>query len=124
MKPTPKPYQCRFGDIPLESAMFAWNPKRYCDRPANGDGRFAVIPFPDEGDWIDRLKLSDSDGACWSYWPSFTSERRLLWTLGMALELASTGQCDAREIESGLMVIPEYRDFVRQLANKLSLALE
>jgi hypothetical protein len=95
-----------FGDIPLKDAMIAWNP-----RP-RGDGRIVVIPYPDHASWTDRLKLSDTTGACWSHWGTWSPQDRLARLLLEAWCITCRDGLEPRAIHEAFMVIPEYRETV------------
>ena len=92
-----------FGDVPLKIAMIAWNPK-----PA-GDGRIAVIPHPDEKGWTNRMDLSDTTGACWVQWGTWSNKDRLARLLLEAWSITCRGGLDPRSIHEAFMVITEYR---------------
>lgn len=93
----------QFGDIALKDAMIAWNPRSY------GDGRIMIIPHPDNDNWTDRLKLSDTTGACWSHWASLTKEDRLTKLYIEAWHIACRDRVLLKDIHEALMAIPEYR---------------
>ena len=93
-----------FGDVPLARAMLAWNPLPY------GDGRMVVIPHPDKDHWTDRLKLSDTTGACWDYWGEGTKQKRLTQLFIEAWHIACRDRVRLETIHAALMVIPEYRE--------------
>lgn len=91
------------GDVPLAHAMLAWNPLPY------GDGRMVVIPHPDKDHWTDRLKLSDTTGACWLYWGEGTKQKQLTQLFIEAWHIACRDRVRLETIHAALMVIPEYR---------------
>lgn len=93
-----------FGDVPLAHAMLAWNPLPY------GDGRMVVIPHPDSDHWTDRLKLSDTTCACWTYWGEGTKEKQLTQLFIEAWHIACRDGVRLETIHAALMVIPEYRE--------------
>jgi hypothetical protein len=115
----------KFGDVPLLHAMLAWNPAR-C-----GDGRIIVIPHPDEDGWTNRLKLSDTTCADWTWWATATKQQRLAKLYIEAWHIACRDGVSIRSIHEALMVIPEYREtmsgdkfFSQQAPNQTKAEIE
>ncbi len=93
-----------FGDIPLKHAMIAWNPANH------GDGRVHVIPHPDDRNWTNFLKLTDTTGACWTVWGKWSKHQRLEKLFIEVWHMVCRDGNDPEVIHKALMVIPEYRE--------------
>lgn len=96
-----------FGDIPLKSAMIAWNDLRE-DRGT--PGQVMVIPWPDTKAACDHLKLTMTCGAAMTEWRNWSKERRLLQLFIEAWYIVCGDGVEPKAMHDALMVIPEYRD--------------
>jgi hypothetical protein len=103
-----------FGDVPLKSAMIAWNSLH--DGYFGIPGRVMVIPWPDRG-CCDFFKLANTVGACsgWRGMGSFTGKRlnesqMLLQLYIEAWHIVCRDGVNPEAMHSALMAIPEYRE--------------
>lgn len=94
-------------DIPLRGAMIAWNDSKY------GDGRVAVGPHPDDG-WIDRLKLTYTDGACWAGWGVQKTDKLHTGILRIAWNLVIIYGVTPKNVHDAFSVIPEWREMFQK----------
>ena len=106
-----------FGDIPLASAMIAWNELNNClEEYGEKPGDIAVIPWPDRSRWCDRLKLQNTMGACSGWHPDGfqikkPSKKEMLLQLYIeAWHIICRDMLNPKDVHEALMVIPEYRD--------------
>jgi len=95
------------GDIPLANAMIAWN-----DPPPMGDGRIAVVPWPDDAELADRLKLTKTTGACWTAWEGTPLEMK--YKLLREVWLLIRQGFPAEPLHNALCFIPEYRELLNE----------
>lgn len=96
-------------DIPLKSAMIAWNPKLHADPNYPGvAGRVLVVPWPDH-EGKSKLLLCTT-GACGADWQETSPINRLRMLFVEAWQIVCRDGIDPHDMHSALMVIPEYRD--------------
>lgn len=97
-----------FGDVPLKIAMIGWTPKH---RSKVGIfGKIVIIPKTNDGrDWFRHFGVTDSTGACWSAWKTWTKEKRLLKLYIEAWHIIARDGVSPEDVHAALMVIPEYR---------------
>jgi len=103
-----------FGDVPLKSAMIAWNSLH--DGYYGTPGQVMVIPWPDRG-YCDFFKLANTVGACngWRSMGSFTGKKlnksqMLLQLYIEAWHIVCRDGVNPEAMHSALMQIPEYRE--------------
>jgi hypothetical protein len=95
--------------VPLKIAMIGWTPKH---RSKVGiPGKIVIIPKTNDGrDWFRHLGVTDSTGACWSAWKTWTKEKRLLKLYIEAWHIIARDGVSPEDVHAAFMVIPEYRD--------------
>jgi len=96
-----------FGDVPLYDAMITWN--GLADVSATYKLGIAIVPHP-EPDFCRHWKLSNSAGACYTYWRELSTPRRLLQLYTEAWHIVGRDLVPMEMVHDALLVIPEYRD--------------
>ena len=96
-----------FGDIPLRSAMIAWN---RLDETQGKPGAVMIIPWPDEKGYCDLFELTMTCGACMSYWQSIPKHKVLMQLFIEAWYIVCRDGVSPKDMHEALIVIPEYRD--------------
>ena len=96
-----------FGDIPLRSAMIAWN---RLDETQGTPGAVMIIPWPDSKGYCDFFKLTMTCGACMSDWRNIPKHKALLQLFIEAWYIVCRDGVSPKDMHEALMVIPEYRD--------------
>lgn len=98
------------ADIPLKSAMIAWNP---AGLPADQyPGLVIVVPWPDQSD---RTKsFCCTIGACLTDWQETSPINRMRMLFVEVWHIVCRDGIDLALMHRALMVIPEYRDMLSQ----------
>lgn len=97
-------------DIPLKSAMIAWNPK--FDATSKHEdlypsGIIVVVPWPDT--WNVSKKLLCTTGACLTAWHEISSNERIKALFIETWHIICRDGINPQLMHLALMVIPEYR---------------
>jgi hypothetical protein len=107
-------FRAQTGDIRLKDATIVWNigKKGWNSDGQHGDGRVAVIPYPDSHDWRTYLGINMTNGAGWRGWQEMSKAKRLLELMRIAWQLVCMYGVEPAAIHRAFQVIPEYRNCV------------
>lgn len=97
-----------FGNVPLKIAMIGWTPKW---RKSGIQGKIIIIPKTnDRRDWFGYFGVTNSAGACDTYWQEMTDKERLLQLYIEFWHIISRDGILPKDVHAAFTVIPEYRD--------------
>ncbi len=99
-------------DIPLKDAILAWNPY---DQETNKVGNFMVLPWPDTNNLLTKHDLLYSTGAPYREWRNATPQNRSVMFIKELHKIALSSRAPIQYIKEALSVIPEYRDFTKDI---------